>query len=154
MSYKTSLYVWNVYVRKGTAYIPDVALVKDGFNLDVEPVRVVDLQDIPSLVTAIHSAMTRGNPNIPKLPPGPFPKPVILEPAGVKSWAAFERRSACFSIWKDEREIEITETGRDGSGRWSDDPAVVVVQTFSKDASAADIANCIVKRASQRADLI
>jgi len=154
MSYLTARYGWNVYVRKNVVYIPDVARVKDGFHLDVEPVRVVALQDIPALVAAIHSAMSRGNPNIPKLPPGPFPKPVILEPAGVKSWAAFERGSACFSIWKDEHEIEITETGRDASGRWSESPAVTVVQAFSKNTSALNIANCIANRASQRDDLV
>jgi hypothetical protein len=151
MSYETADLIWNVYVRRGMAYIPDVALTDAGFNLDVEPVRVVEVKDVTSLANAISSAMSRGNPEI--RAPARLPKPVILGPAGVKSWAAFEREGAVFAIFKDENEIEIVESEPTKSGAWTNDPIPEFTYTFPKTASAMDIAQFIAMRVGKRPDL-
>lgn len=143
--------MWHVYVRKDTVFVPDVARTEAGFFLDVEPVRVAKLSDLQSLALAIEQAMVSGNPRVPTPTRAAFPKPVILKPAGVKNWNSFVERGACFTVFRGEGELEITETGRNDDGEWVDAPSLN--QKLSGDSTALDIATRIAERAGQRADL-
>lgn len=143
--------MWHVYVRKGTAFVPNVAQTKAGFFLDVEPVRVARLDDPQSLASAIEQAMTAGNPRVPTPTRAAFPKPVILKPAGAKNWNAFVERGACFTVFRGDGELEITETARNEDGEWMDTPSLN--QKLSLTSPASDIARRIIERVSQRADL-
>ena len=78
--------IWNVFLRNDTVYIPTVAIVESAFCLDVEPVEVAPAADIEAVQRALIRAMNRGNPKI-SMPSGPpFPEPVVLKYAKVKSW--------------------------------------------------------------------
>jgi hypothetical protein len=143
--------MWHVYVRSGTAFVPDVAQTQAGFFLDVDPVRVADLDDFESLSSAIEEAMRAGNPRVPTPTRSAFPKPVILKPAGVKSWNAFVERGACFTIFRDNEGLEITETARNEAGEWVDAPALS--WRLSPSSPASELARRIVERAAQREDL-
>lgn len=143
--------MWHVYVRKNTAFVPDVARTEAGFFLDVEPVRVAKLSDLQSLASAIEHAMATGNPRVPTPTRAAFPKPVILKPAGVKNWSAFVERGACFTVFRGDDELEITETARNEDGEWMDAPSLN--QKLPAGSLAVDIAKRIAERASQRADL-
>jgi hypothetical protein len=143
--------MWHVYVRKGTAFVPDVARTEAGFFLDVEPVRVAKLSDLQSLATAIEQAMATGNLRVPTPTRAAFPKPVILKPAGVKNWNAFVERGACFTIFRGEDELEITETGRNDDGEWVDAPSLN--QKLTGGSPALEIATRITERVGQRGDL-
>jgi hypothetical protein len=143
--------LWHVYVRKGTAFVPDVARTEAGFFLDVEPVRVARLDDLGVLASALEEVMAAGNPRVPTPTRAAFPKPVIVRPAGVKNWNAFVDRGACFTISRTEGEIAIAETGRNDDGEWVDAPSLT--QRLPASSSALAIAKRIAERARQRADL-
>lgn len=143
--------MWHVYVRKDTAFVPDVARTEAGFFLDVEPVRVAKLSDLQSLASAIEQAMIAGNPQVPTPTRAAFPKPVILKPAGVKNWNAFIERGACFTIFRGEGKLEITETARNDDGEWVDAPSLN--HKLPANSLAFDIGKRIAERANQRADL-
>jgi len=143
--------MWHVYLRKGTAFVPNVAQTEAGFFLDVEPVRVAKLDDLQSLASAIEHAMAAGNPRVPTPTRAAFPKPVILKPAGTKSWNTFVERGACFTIFRGAAELEMAETGRNDDGQWVDDPSLS--QKLPTNLSAVDIAKRIAERASRRSDL-
>ena len=143
--------MWHIYVRKGMAFVPDVARTEAGFFLDVEPVRVAKLSDLQSLASAIEQAMTAGNPRVPTPTRAAFPKPVILKPAGAKNWNAFVEQGACFTVFRGDDELEITETARNDDGEWVDAPSLN--RKLPANSVALDIAKRITERASQRADL-
>jgi len=143
--------MWHVYVRKGTAFVPNVAQTTAGYFMDVEPVRTSKLDDVPSLAIIIEQAMASGNPQVPTPSRAEFPKPVILKPAGVKNWNAFVEKGACFTIFRSEAEVEICETGRNDDGEWIDVPSLT--QRIPAGSSATEIAKRIAERACQRADL-
>jgi hypothetical protein len=143
--------MWHVYVRKGMAFVPDVARTKAGFFLDIEPVRVIQVSDLHSLASAIEQAMVAGNPLVPTPTRAAFPKPVILKPAGVKNWNAFVKRAACFTIFHLGDELEISETAPNDNGDWVDAPSLN--QRLPATSSALDIAQRITGRVSERADL-
>ena len=54
--------LWQLYLRKGTAYVPIVAQTEAGFYTDIEPVAVVPVTDSRALENAIKAAMSKGNP--------------------------------------------------------------------------------------------
>jgi hypothetical protein len=143
--------MWHVYVRKDTALVPDVARTKAGFFLDIEPVRVAELEDLQSLALAVEQAMKSGNPEVPTPSRDEYKKPFLIGVAGVRTWKAFERKSACFTIFRGEGEIEIAETGRNDAGQWIDAPSLN--RTFAGDSSAMDLARYIATRANHRTDL-
>lgn len=139
--------MWHVYVRKSTAFVPNVAQTEAGFFLDVEPVRVAKLDDLQSVASAIEQAMVAGNPRIPTPTRAAFPEPVILKPAGVKNWNAFIQGGTCFTIFRDEEAIEIAETGRNEDGEWVDTPSLN--RKLPASSTALDIAKSIAERAGQ-----
>jgi hypothetical protein len=143
--------IWHVYVRKGTAFVPNVAQTEAGFFLDVEPVRVTKLDDLQSLALAIEQAMVAGNPRVPTPTRAAFPKPVILKPAGTKNWNTFVERGACFTIFRCDAELELHETARNDDGEWVD--ASSLSQKLPANSLAVDIAKRIAERVSQRTDL-
>src|SRR5688572_21248607 len=84
-----SIMLWQLYLRKGMAYVPTVAQTGAGFYTNIEPVAVVPVTDSGALENAIKIAMSKGNPIVPTPTRDAFPKPVVLEYAKVKSWSAF-----------------------------------------------------------------
>lgn len=143
--------LWHVYVRKGTAFVPNVARTEAGFLLDVEPVRVAKLNDLQLLASAIEEAMAAGNPRVPTPSRDEYQKPFLIGLAGVRTWKAFERSGACFTIFRGEGEVEIAETARNDDGEWVDAPSLN--QKLPVDSLAMVVAKRIAERARQRADL-
>jgi hypothetical protein len=142
--------LWNVYVVRGMALVPNVARTEAGYFLDVEPVRVAKVDDLQSLASAIEQAMAAGNPRVATPTRAAFPKPVVLEPAGMKTWKALERTGAAFTIFRGEDELEIAETGRNEDGEWVEASSN---QKLTASSSAFEMAKRIAERVSQRADL-
>jgi hypothetical protein len=144
--------LWHIYMRKGICFIPFVAKTKAGFYLDIDPVKVVKLDDLQLLTLAIEQAMAAGNPIIPTPSRSKFPKPVILKPAGVKNWGEFVKQGACFTIIRQENEFVILETSRNENNDWIDDPSLK--QIHPARSTTLEIISLIVRRAKQRTDLI
>ncbi|MDH0863147.1 hypothetical protein [Mitsuaria sp. GD03876] len=112
--------VFNLYVRDGVAYLPVTARTTAGYYLDVDPVVTLDPPDAASLEAALRRVMTAGNPERPTPSRASFPAPVVLAPAGVKSWGTFVKRAANFSIVLRDAEVEINESGPALDGDWTE----------------------------------
>lgn len=144
--------MWHVYVRKGTAFVPNVAQTEAGYFLDIEPVRVASLDAPQSLTSAIDQAMAAGNPRVPTPSRAAFPKPVILKPAGVKNWNTFVQRGACFTVLRGDDGLEIAETVTNENGEWVDAP--LLSRKLLPSSPASEIAQQIIERAGRRAELM
>jgi hypothetical protein len=141
-----------VYVRKGTAYVQDVGFTTAGFYMGIEPIRIVDINDIALLAQAIQDTITRGNPVIPTPLRHEYKKPAILGLTGTRSWKTFERQSACFTISRENDSDVINESGRGVNGEW--DPVASQTHRLPAGSSPREIAEFIVQRVQSRDDLL
>jgi hypothetical protein len=112
--------LWHVYVRKGMAIVPTVAQTDAGYFLDSEPVHVSSLDSSDLLIEALERVMAVGNPVVATPTRAAFPKPVVLLYAKVRSWRTFERTTTCFSVSRVGGEFELSATGRDARGQWTE----------------------------------
>jgi hypothetical protein len=115
--------LWQLYLRKGTAYVPTVAQTEAGFYTDIEPVAVIPVTDSRALEIAIKVVMNKGNPIVPTPTRAAFPKPIVLEYAKVKSWSAFEKDALNWTIVEEAGNYKIKPARKraDGIG-WEADP--------------------------------
>jgi hypothetical protein len=113
---------YHVYLRKRKVFIPTFGLVHKGLYRDVEPVAVADVSDTEGLRRAFRETIARGNPPTPYYPRGgPYPQPVVVKYAGVKSWSAFARGASPWNI-KDKDGIYQIAGHLKGSSGWVEDP--------------------------------
>lgn len=142
--------MWNVTFRARRFFLPTVAKTDAGYFLDVEPVYVVSAEDTPGLEAALGEVIARGNPRIPAPIRAEFPKPVVLGPAGVKSWSTFERKSVCWTITREGRDYMVSVTGRAPNGKWANDPAKT---TIAGDLGPSAIVALIMQQLKFRTDV-
>jgi hypothetical protein len=117
--------LWNIYLRKGTAYVPTVAQTEAGFFLDTDPVEVVPAVDTEALRNAVKKAIGRGNPKVATPTRAAFPKPVVLKYAKVKSWSTFEKGCSNWTIVENDGLYRIKRGRNRPDGGWEDDPAQI-----------------------------
>ena len=114
--------LWNVYACNGKVVVPTLAQTEAGFYMEKEPVEVAAETDEAAIAAAIARAMSRGNPSIPTPPRGAkLPPPVVLRPAGVRSWAALERIARTWSIAEDHGRFRLVPQKRTPPRGWSED---------------------------------
>jgi hypothetical protein len=142
--------MWHVYFRAPCFLIPVVANTDAGFFLDIAPVEKVQRTDDRALVAALERVFRQGNPKVATPNRDTFPTPVVLGPAGVKSWTSFEKSAICWTITQDGDERVVAATGRAENGGWSDAPELTVRLRLA-DASA--VAATIRKHLESRSDV-
>jgi hypothetical protein len=143
--------LWHVYVTRDIALVPNVAQTEVGYFLDVDPVRVTRFDDVESMGSAILQAITAGSPKVPTPTRAAFPGPVVLKPAEARTWKAFERRAAVFTILQGSDRTEIAESGRNRSGEWENSPSQS--QKLAANSTAFDIATRIADCVRNRDDI-
>lgn len=89
---------YKCYLKKHTVYVPTVAKLSTGAYDEVEPVAVIPITDTAGLRHALLAAMARGNTIVPNPQDDNWPPPVLLKYAGAKSWSAFMRGTATWTI--------------------------------------------------------
>ena len=89
---------YNCYLKKNTVYIPTSAKLTTGAYTEIEPVAVVPAADTEALRRAFLDTMARGNPVVLNPQDDNWPPPVLLKYAGAKSWSAFMRGAAVWTI--------------------------------------------------------
>lgn len=113
---------YHLYLRKRTVFIPTFGRVDKGLYRDIEPVAVIDVSDTGALRRGFHETIARGNPPTPYYPRGgPYPQPVVVKYAGVKSWSAFARGAAPWGIKENNGIYQIVGHQKGPSG-WAEDP--------------------------------
>ena len=90
--------LFHAYLRTAIAYVPTVVKLQTGAYVDVDPVAVVPVANTDGLRRALLDAIGRKNAVVPPPPKDKWPPPILLKYAGVKTWAAFARGAAVWSI--------------------------------------------------------
>jgi hypothetical protein len=112
----------EIYLRKGTVYLPTMGKMDKGFYRGVEPVAVVSASDTEGIRQALQATIARGNPIVPMLRRREIQPPVLLKYAGVKSWSAFERGMLFWDITEEHGTFKIAGQRKHPDGMWKDDP--------------------------------
>ena len=95
-------------------------------DLDIEPVGVASIDDVPAMRSALKQAMQHGNPVIPTPTREALSKPaVVLKYANLKAWWAFERIAELWTISQRDGRYRITRGRKAPDRGWEDDPAAV-----------------------------
>jgi len=115
----------SIYLRAGRVIIPTLGLAQKGLYRDIEPVTVVEVSETDVLRRAFKETFARGNP--PTGPyPRPYPQPVVVKYAGVKSWGAFVRGTSTWLIAERGGRCQIVGYRREPNN-WAEDPEQTVV---------------------------
>jgi hypothetical protein len=88
----------HAYLRNAIIYVPTVVKLQTGAYMDVDPVAVVPVANTDGLRRALLDAIARKNAIVPPPPKDDWPPPILLKYAGVKTWSAFARNAAVWSI--------------------------------------------------------
>jgi len=112
---------FNLYLRRGTIFIPTTGLVHNGPYREIEPVAAAPLSNPDAVRGALRAAIARGNPPAPRYPRGGHPQPVVVKYAGVNSWSAFARGTLTWSIDESDGKYQIIGYSRHPDG-WREDP--------------------------------
>jgi hypothetical protein len=111
------------YLKNGIVYIPTVVKLQTGAYMDVEPVAVTPVADTDGLRRAFLDAMARKNAVVPPPPKDKWPPPVLLKYAHAKTWSAFARGAAIWSIEETDGNYQIGGYRDHPDGYWAPDPA-------------------------------
>ena len=101
--------------------MPTVAKLETGAYTDIEPVAVVPVSNEESLRRAFRDAIARKNAIVPNPPKDDWPPPVLLKYAGVKTWSAFARGAAQWSIKETDGRYQIVGHRTHRDGYWVED---------------------------------
>jgi hypothetical protein len=133
----------HFYLRQGVVYVPTVGKMGQGFYRDIEPVAAISVTDKEALRRIIAAKLTEGNPDVPTLPRRDWPAPVVLKPARVKSWAAFERGLSTWAIEDRDNRFSIIGSKKRPDGTRVDDPDQTI--RFSSSVTLEQITDRMVK---------
>lgn len=106
------------YLSKGQVIIPTVARTEAGFYADMEPVAIVNIDDLKMVKESMLAVLSRENPQIPTPKHVQEPGSVILEALSIKRWEHFEKKAVLYTVHKGAESIVIYATGRGANGMW------------------------------------
>jgi hypothetical protein len=114
--------LFHAYLKKAVAYVPTVVKLQTGAYMDVDPVAVVPVANTDGLRRALLDAIGRKNAIVPPPPKDNWPPPILLKYAGVKSWSAFARGAAVWSIEETDGNFFVAGYQTHHKGYWEEDP--------------------------------
>jgi hypothetical protein len=114
--------LFHAYLRNAITYVPTVVKLQTGAYMDVDPVAVVPIANTDGLYRALLDAIARKNAIVPPPPKNDWPPPILLKYAGVKSWSAFARNAAVWSIQETNGNFLISGHRTHHKGYWEEDP--------------------------------
>ena len=95
--------------------------------MDVDPVAVVPAANTDGLRRALLEAIARKNAIVPAPLKDDWPPPILLKYAGVKTWLAFARNAAVWSIQETDGNFLICGYRTHDKGYWEEDPVQKLV---------------------------
>jgi hypothetical protein len=113
---------FTCYLRKGMVYIPTLGQMGKGFYRGIEPTAVASVSSTADLKRAILDTIAHGNPVVPVVPGGNYPKPPVLKYAGVKTWTAFAKGTIPMGVDDDNGYYRIVGQKNRPDRGWEDDP--------------------------------
>lgn len=105
-----------VYIVGERLILPTKARTSVGLWMEIEPVAVAEVSDPNAIVAVIAAALAAPHPSVAMPPKHDLPKPVVLGPAGVKTWRAFHDKAHGWTIEKKSAAYHVTPLVRDDEG--------------------------------------
>jgi hypothetical protein len=140
--------MWGLYLYRGKIIIPTSSRTLAGYYLETEPVAVAEVADVAQAAVFLADTMARGNPTVATPTRAKFPKPVVLGPAGAKSWRAFEKEAICVNMTREGDQFLIDVSSHDENGDWVIDPGQT--RRLPGNAAAGEILQCILGEVQSR----
>jgi hypothetical protein len=112
----------HAYLRNQIVYVPTVVQLQTGAYRDIEPVAVLAVANADGLRRAFLDASAGKNAVVPPPPKDKWPPPVLPKYAGVKTWRAFTRGAAVWSIEETAGIYQIVGYRMHPKGYWQEDP--------------------------------
>ena len=113
--------LYKCYLKKHTVYLPTTVNQGIAVYMDVDPVTVVPVADTDRLRRAMLNTIPKENPfRAPTVEDARAP-PVILKYTGDKSWSAFMRGAAPWSIYEKDGIFQIEPYRVHPKGYWVPD---------------------------------
>jgi hypothetical protein len=112
----------HAYLRNQIVYVPTVVQLQTGAYRDIEPVTVLAVANADGLRRAFLGVSARQNDVVPPPPKDKWPPPVLLKYAGVKTWGAFTRGAAVWSIEETGGIYQIIGYRMHPKGHWEENP--------------------------------
>jgi hypothetical protein len=109
------------YLKKGTVYLPTMVSQGIARYMDADPVAVIPVMDTEGLRRAMLNTIPKANPFRAPTVEDACKPPVILKYTGDKSWSAFMRGTACWSIYEKDGIFEIEPYRVHTKGYWEPD---------------------------------
>ncbi len=145
----------SIFVRRGMAYLPVMALTDTGLRMGVEPIYAVTIAST-ALVDALQNVLAAGHPRIPHPTQDEWPRisreSPVLKAAGVKGWKEFSRDSAVYNVDWTERGVTVYISQLDKQGRA--EFAQARKMSFAPDSPVQSIAEAIVEDILSRPELL
>ena len=110
---------WSVYYADSKVLIPTSVKTTDGVRRIVEPMEVVDVDDIAELKRAILATIAKGNPIVPHPSQEEMSKVGILhKKLGFRSYKTFNQKATTWHIGLSDGmySIEFSKIAADGRG--------------------------------------
>ena len=111
----------HAYLRNQIVYVPTVVQLQTGAYRDIEPVAVLAAANADGLRRAFLDASAGKNAVVPPPPKDKWPPPVLPKYAGVKTWSAFARGAATWSIDESDGNFQIIGYRDHPDGYWAPD---------------------------------
>lgn len=112
----------HAYMKKRVVYVPTVVHLTTGAYVDIDPVAVEPVTNADGLRRAFLETLARGNAVVPPPPKGEWPRPILLKYSGAKSWSAFARGAAMWSMEEESGHYQIIGYRDHPDGYWARDP--------------------------------
>src|ERR1700742_3405411 len=115
--------LFHCFLRKGVVYVPTVVRLETGAYMDVEPIGVAAVADTDAIRRPFLAAIDKGVAVNPKPTNDIRTAPAaVLKYAGAKSWSAFMRGAATWSIQDgSDTRFKIVGYKTHPKGYWTED---------------------------------
>jgi hypothetical protein len=118
--------LYKMYLKKGNVYLPTTVSQGIARYMTVEPVTVVPVTDTEGLRRAFQNTIPKQNRFVPPSVEDARKPPVLLKYTGDKSWSAFMRGTAPWSIYEKDSKYQIEGYRTHSKGYWEEDPDNVI----------------------------
>lgn len=109
---------WSVYYAKNKVLIPTNVVTTAGVGKEVEPMEVIDVENISEFKRAFLAVIAKGNPIVPHPSQDEMSKITIHKKLGFKSYKAFNHEAKVWSITQKDSSysIDFYKISDDGRG--------------------------------------
>lgn len=143
-----------LYFLEDKAILPTIGKTDAGYDLEIEPVTVLDVSDRDGILAALAAALSTGNPVIPTPALNQFQEPVVMRHVHLRSYQQFVEKATTWSILKgDDYYLIVPYLKGDCSG-WTEDTEHHIKLPEHGDATemATEIVNLILAREQKPRD--